>query len=267
MNANSLLALKVGFDILMLGEHHLGKSLVVLQYIHHHFIGNIDSLVEDLYLKVISSDDDYQEYLIYDALALQDRYSLLRKQQFHNCLCLMVVYSIVDRDLFEAVEDIVQHFNMVRNKAGLPSVPMVLVGNKSDLDDIRQVTEVEGSELAQRLGMSFFEVLAKTGDGIDDAFEPLIEYLRKNRHRRRSTKHTVATTMTDGPLTPGTLRFDVGILDGSSPESTDMQRGSQSSATSSNNHATPSPPPQSRSTGKAANSAKNPENHGCCVIT
>ena len=258
MNANSLLALKVGFDILMLGEHHLGKSLVVLRYVHQRFIDNIDSLVEDMYVKVIADDDSYQEFLIFDALALQDRYSLLRKQQFLNCHCLMVVYSITDRDLFEPVEDIVQHFNMVRNKAELTAVPMVLVGNKADLDDIRQVSDTEGQELALRLGMSFFEVLAATGEGVNEAFAPLIEILGKTRERRPSAKAVSPTS--DRPSTAGTLQIDRD-LGTSSPESS-LNRRSQS--------ATSAIASRQRSSDNAVRSASKkaaPEAQGCCVIT
>ena len=47
---------------------------------------------------------------------------------------------------------------------------MVLVGNKKDLDDRRQVTTEEGQELADKFGMQFYETSAKTGENVDNIF-------------------------------------------------------------------------------------------------
>ena len=47
---------------------------------------------------------------------------------------------------------------------------MVLVGNKSDLEDRRQVSKDEGQELADKYGIQFYETSAKTGDNVDAIF-------------------------------------------------------------------------------------------------
>ena len=47
---------------------------------------------------------------------------------------------------------------------------MVLVGNKSDLDDRRQVNTEEGQELADKYGLRFYETSAKTGDNVEAIF-------------------------------------------------------------------------------------------------
>ena len=46
----------------------------------------------------------------------------------------------------------------------------ILIGNKSDWTDKRAVTEDQGRDLANELGIKFMETSAKVNDGVEDAF-------------------------------------------------------------------------------------------------
>mmetsp|Transcript_26248 Transcript_26248/g.29221 ORF Transcript_26248/g.29221 Transcript_26248/m.29221 type:complete len:86 (+) Transcript_26248:733-990(+) len=58
-------------------------------------------------------------------------------------------------------------------------VPIVLVGNKVDLEEDRQVTTEEGIELAQKNGCLFFEACAKTRVNVDEQFYDLVKEIRE----------------------------------------------------------------------------------------
>lgn len=162
----------------------MGKSSVVTRFVNSDGPLKVELLVEDLYTKVIGSDNNYHEVLVFDGLAKNDLYLTSRKQQIRNCLAIMLVYAVDDRELFDGLEDLYTRIVQLRNKLELPELPLVIVGNKLDLD-VRQVLAAEGAGLATKLGcLGFFEVSAKTGDGIDDAFTPLVA--RLDRRKRYS---------------------------------------------------------------------------------
>ena len=66
------------------------------------------------------------------------------------------------------VEGLVEHFNNYTSKE--VSKNIILVGNKCDLNDKRQVSFEEGERMAKKLGVPFFECSAKSNNLIDDIF-------------------------------------------------------------------------------------------------
>jgi len=87
------------------------------------------------------------------------------------------VYSITSRSTFEDVATM--YDNILRAKE-VSKVPVVLVGNKCDLQDQRQVKVQEGADLAKRWGCPFFEASAKTKVNNEACFIELVRELRKH---------------------------------------------------------------------------------------
>ena len=77
-----------------------------------------------------------------------------------------MVYDITDRQSFQDIEN---WLGEVRQHAS-PNIVKILVGNKCDLKDQRQVSYQEGKEFAESLGMQFLETSAKDKINIDEAF-------------------------------------------------------------------------------------------------
>lgn len=178
MPKDSLLALQKGFDICVVGELDLGKSLLVFRYVQGLYVEGFDPTIEELYTKIIRSGTSHNEISILDTTSLQDHYATSRKRQILNTGSLLFVYAINDRESFEVLEDIYHRLRNIR--ADLP--PLVVAGLKLELDEERQVLYEEGQALAAQLGaISFTEASAKNNIGVPAVFEPLVTHILASR--------------------------------------------------------------------------------------
>jgi GTPase KRas protein len=102
----------------------------------------------------------------------------------------LILYAITSRPSFE---EAVAFKNQILRVKDLDRVPMVLVGNKCDLELDRQVTTSEGQELAKSFGCPFFEASARTRINVDESFYQLVREIRnvnvpkKKMQKKRAT--------------------------------------------------------------------------------
>lgn len=117
----------------------------------------------------------------------------------------LVVYSVASRDTFDRVDSIVRRVRRVKDEAatmggaygGYPSypspqsptggslgrpssgrIPIVIIGNKRDMQHLRDVQPEEGASLARRLGCDFFETSAKNGHNVENAFKTVVRGIK-----------------------------------------------------------------------------------------
>jgi GTPase KRas protein len=93
-----------------------------------------------------------------------------------NCHGFILVYSITQRSSFERLQR--YHADMLRTKRGTPK--FILVGNKYDKMQQREVSTDEGYRLANEWGCPFYETSAKTRHNVEEAFTDLVRKLRES---------------------------------------------------------------------------------------
>jgi GTPase KRas protein len=106
----------------------------------------------------------------------QEEFSSMQDQWMRDGKGFLLVYNIISRPTFEEVK--VLHDKILRTKDA-EKVPMVLVGNKCDLKDERQVEIAEGEELAKTWGCKFYETSAKLKLNNEACFFQLVREIRK----------------------------------------------------------------------------------------
>ena len=163
------------YKLVIVGGGGVGKSALTIQYIQNHFIDEYDPTIEDSYRKQTTIDGETCLLDILDT-AGQEEYSAMRDQYMRTGQGFILVYSITSRSSFEELP--VFHNQILRVK-DMDTVPMILVGNKSDLERDRQVTTTEGADLAKSFRCPFHESSALTRVNIDESF---IKCVREIKH-------------------------------------------------------------------------------------
>jgi small GTP-binding protein len=161
--------------IVVFGAGAVGKSALTIQFVQGYFITDYDPTIEDSYKRVLAVDNDNVQLDILDT-AGQDDFAPMRTSYMRQGKGFIIVYAIDDRASFEEVE--VFHRDLTRTK-GTSNVPVVICGNKCDLEDKRVVSKTEGEELAAKLSAIFFETSALANINIENAFRALVKETRK----------------------------------------------------------------------------------------
>jgi GTPase KRas protein len=130
------------------------------------------------YRKQVTIDDETCLLDILDT-AGQEEYSAMRDQYMRTGEGFLLVYAITSRASFEEITPFSEQILRVKDKE---SVPMVICGNKADLDDERQVSVQEGVDAGKTVfRCPFFETSAKTRLNVENAFFQLVREIRKDR--------------------------------------------------------------------------------------
>ena len=166
----------MSYKIVVFGSGAVGKSALTVQFVHGYFIEDYDPTIEDCYKRTFTVDGENVQLDILDTAGQED-FAPMRNAYMHQGKGFIIVYSIDDRESFERVD--FYYREICRGKAS-SDFPLVLVGNKCDLEDkIRQIGRVEGEELARELKASFFETSAKTNVNIENTFAEIIRKIKK----------------------------------------------------------------------------------------
>lgn len=161
----------------MVGGGGVGKSALTIQLIQSHFVDDYDPTIEDSYRKHCIIDEEPAFLDVLDT-AGQEEYSAMREQYMRSGEGFLLVYSVTSRNSFDEINGF--HRQILRVK-DTELVPILLVGNKCDLEKERQVSYEEGAELALQFNCPFFETSAKQKINIEEGFYGLVRIIRRQQ--------------------------------------------------------------------------------------
>jgi len=170
------------YKLVLVGIGGVGKSCLTIQFISQRFVEDYDPTLEDSYRKQITVDSEECLLDIFDTAGQED-FSAVRDQYMRTGDGFLCVYSVTYIFSFQEVTPLYEHILRVKD---CEKVPFVLVGNKSDLVDQREVTTEQGQQLAATLHCKFLESSAKSRTNVVESFHEIVREIKKMRALEKS---------------------------------------------------------------------------------
>ena len=167
------------FKIILIGDSTTGKTNILSKYLNDKFDRNTKATIGmELGNKSFKINNDNVNCQIWDT-AGQERYRSMTKAYYQGALGALIVYDITRRNTFENVENWLSDLK----KCADNKVSIILLGNKNDLEEEREVKTEEGELFAKDNNIAFLETSALNGKNIEIAFKTLVDEVYNKCHR------------------------------------------------------------------------------------
>lgn len=179
------------YKILLVGDSGVGKSCVLLRFADQRFSdAHLSTIGVDFKIRNIRVKDKVVKLQIWDTAGTlisncvfyvclfffyecvgQERFRTITSSYYRGAHGIIVVYDISEEETFDHIPAWLDDISHYAN----PNAPILLIGNKLDLETKRQISHEQAKEFADRKNMITLETSAKDGVGVNEAFQTLVE--------------------------------------------------------------------------------------------
>nr|XP_061803449.1 ras-related protein Rap-1A isoform X1 [Nerophis lumbriciformis] len=161
------------YKLVVLGSGGVGKSALTVQFVQGIFVEKYDPTIEDSYRK--------------------EQFTAMRDLYMKNGQGFALVYSITAQSTFNDLQDLREQILRVKDTE---DVPMILVGNKCDLEDERVVGKEQGQNLARQWSnCAFLETSAKSKINVNEIFYDLVRQINRKTPMEKKPKKKKGCTL------------------------------------------------------------------------
>ena len=159
------------FKLILIGDSYVGKSNILLKYLKNQFNENSKTTI-GVDTKNIIINNKRIKIQIWDT-AGQERYRSITSAYYKGAKGALIVYDITRKNTFDNIDKWITDLKLNGDK----NICIIILGNKSDLIDKREINKNDGIKKAEMYKTAFLETSALNGDNISKAFDELIEQI------------------------------------------------------------------------------------------
>ena len=162
-------------NIITLGNGQVGKTSLIIKYVDNTFSLNyIQTLGMDFKIKMVKLQNSEEIRVKLTDTAGQERFGSLSSNYLKKANGIILIYDITNRESFEALNNWADE---IKEKSKSDEArPIILIGNKLDLEEYRCISKEEGENFAKNNcgGINFYETSCKTGENVENAINDLV---------------------------------------------------------------------------------------------
>ena len=161
------------FKLILIGDSYVGKSNILLKYLKNQFNENSKTTIGvEFGTKNIIINNKRIKIQIWDT-AGQERYRSITSAYYKGAKGALIVYDITRKNTFDNIDKWITDLKLNGDK----DICIIILGNKSDLIDKREINKNDGIKKAEMYKTAFLETSALNGDNISKEFDELIEQI------------------------------------------------------------------------------------------
>ena len=161
------------FKLILIGDSYVGKSNILLKYLKNQFNENSKTTIGvEFGTKNIIINNKRIKIQIWDT-AGQERYRSITSAYYKGAKGALIVYDITRKNTFDNIDKWITDLKLNGDK----NICIIILGNKYDLIDKREINKNDGIKKAEMYKTAFLETSALNGDNISKAFDELIEQI------------------------------------------------------------------------------------------
>ena len=169
------------FKVVLIGDTSVGKSCLLTRFADDQFTDNyVTTIGVDFRFKTMIVMDKIVKVQVWDT-AGQERYRSITNAYYRGAEGILIVFDLTNKESFKNIQNWIDDVSVYTGK----DVIFICLGNKSDLK--KEISKSTIEDFKKKTKLEIFNVSAKTGDGVEDAFKHLIELLiKKNMDKKES---------------------------------------------------------------------------------
>ena len=163
----------ISLNIIELGNTTVGKTAYLIRNTENKFKPCLSTVGIDTRNKKIELENGKKVNVKFYDTSGQERYHSLSANFIKNADGIVLMYDITNRESFDTISR--WWNNILEHKE--KDFPVILVGNKCDLEDERKVQKEEGEKIAKEYNIKFYEASNKDGINVEESFRELINII------------------------------------------------------------------------------------------